>query len=129
MTEVVAALIRAEGNILICQRPGHKARGLLWEFPGGKVEPGETPQEALQRECMEELNIGLTVGKLFARVTHQYPELLVRLSLYEASIAEGSPQNLEHRDIRWASPGELKDFDFCPADKDIIAKLSKDMDG
>ena len=129
MTEVVAALIRAEGKILICQRPGHKARGLLWEFPGGKVDPGETPQNALKRECVEELGIRLAVGELFARVSHRYPDLSVRLSLYEASIAEGSPQNLEHRDIRWVSPGELLDYDFCPADRDIIARLSKEMAG
>ena len=129
MIEVVAALIRAEGKILICQRPGHKARGLLWEFPGGKVDPGETPQDALKRECMEELGIRLAVGELFARVSHRYPDLSVRLSLYEASIAEGNPQNLEHRDIRWVSPGELLDYDFCPADRDIIARLSKDIAG
>lgn len=129
MTEVVAALIRDGGGILICQRPEHKARGLLWEFPGGKVEPGESPREALVRECMEELNIRLTVGELFARVTHQYPELLVRLSLYEARIAAGSPQAMEHRDIRWVSPGELKVYDFCPADRDIIAMLSKEAGG
>lgn len=126
MTEVVAALIREGGSILICQRPEHKARGLLWEFPGGKVEPGESPREALIRECMEELDIRLTIGELFARVTHQYPELLVRLSLYEARIEAGSPQNIEHRDIRWVSPGELKGYDFCPADRDIIAMLSKE---
>ena len=129
MTEVVAALIRAEGKILICQRPGHKARGLLWEFPGGKVDPGETPQEALTRECMEELNVRLTVGELFAQVTHQYPELLVRVSLYEAKITEGSPQNLEHRDMRWVSAGELTGYDFCPADREIIARLSREMEG
>ena len=122
-TEVVAALISENGSILICRRPAGKAQALLWEFPGGKVDPGETPEQALVRECREELAVRLEVGALYTRVTHQYPDLRVRLSLYHAAIAEGRPKNLEHADIRWVKPTELDQYDFCPADRDIIKGL------
>ncbi len=126
MTEVVAALIREDGRILICQRPVGKARALLWEFPGGKVDPGETGEEALFRECREELGVGLEVGEMYCRVTHRYPDLQVRLTLYHARIREGRPQRLEHADIRWVTPAELSGYDFCPADREIIMKLVGD---
>ena len=90
MTEVVAALIWEGETFLICQRPAHKARGLLWEFVGGKVEPGETREEALVRECREELDIRVAVGEPFMEVIHDYPDLTVHLTLLHASIAEGS---------------------------------------
>ena len=127
VTEVVAALIEREGRLLICQRPQHKARGLLWEFPGGKVDPGEGPKEALIRECREELDVTLEVGDLYREVTHRYPDLLVRLRLYHARIVSGEPKNLEHADIRWALPNELGGYDFCPADTEIIARLSRGL--
>lgn len=123
MTEVVAALIEDGGRFLICQRPAHKSRGLLWEFVGGKIEPGETPEEALIRECREELGVRIEVGDLFAGVVHSYPDIVVRLRLYRAAIAEGDPQLLEHADIRWIRPDQISDFDFCPADVDLLAKI------
>lgn len=123
MTEVVAALIWQEDKFLICQRPAHKARGLLWEFVGGKVEPGETKEEALVRECREELAITLSVGDVFMEVTHTYPDLTVHLTLLHAWIAEGTPQMLEHNDIRWITTREIDQFDFCPADEVILEKL------
>ena len=82
MTEVVAALIWEGETFLICQRPAHKARGLLWEFVGGKVEPGETREEALVRECREELDIRVAVGEPFMEVIHAYPDLTVHLTLF-----------------------------------------------
>ena len=91
MIEVVAALIREGGRFMICQRPAHKARGLLWEFVGGKVEPGETKERALVRECREELGITVAVGDVFTEVTHVYPDLTVHLTLFDARIAEGKP--------------------------------------
>ena len=112
MTQVVASLIWAEDKFLICQRPAHKARGLLWEFVGGKVEPGESREQALIRECREEL-----------AVTHAYPDLTVHLTLFHASIAEGTPQLLEHNDIRWITPAEIPQYEFCPADQAILARL------
>ena len=126
MTEVVAALIWEGERFLICQRPAHKARGLLWEFAGGKVEPGETKEQALVRECREELAVTLQVGEVFMELTHQYPDLTVRLTLFCASIQEGTPKMLEHNDIRWITVGEIDQYPFCPADKEILEKLKRE---
>ena len=92
MTEVVAALIWEGGKFMICQRPERKARGLLWEFVGGKVEPGETKEQALVRECRGEVGINVAVGDVFTDVTHVYPDLIVHLTLYNARKAEGALQ-------------------------------------
>ena len=120
MIEVVAALIWDKDRFMICQRPEHKARGLLWEFVGGKVEPGETGEQALIRECREELDITLSVGDVFTDVTHMYPDLTVHLVLYHATIAAGEPKKLEHHDLRWIKPAEMDGFSFCPADEEIL---------
>ena len=125
MTEVVAALIWDENKFMICQRPAHKARGLLWEFVGGKVEPGETKEQALIRECREELAVTLRVGEVFMEVTHEYSDLTVHLTLFHATIAEGVPQMLEHRDIKWITPDEIPNYDFCPADEEILENIQK----
>ena len=125
MIEVVAALIWDGSRFLACQRPAHKARGLLWEFVGGKVEPGETRQQALIRECQEELAITLRVEDLFMEVIHEYPDLTVRLRLYHAAIAEGVPQLLEHHDMKWITVSEIDTLEFCPADEEILAQLKK----
>ena len=125
MVEVVAALIWDGGRFLICQRPAHKARGLLWEFVGGKVEPGETKAQALIRECREELAITLAVGAVFMDVVHRYPDLTVHLTLLNATIVEGVPQMLEHNDIRWITPEEIGNYDFCPADVEILHKITE----
>lgn len=129
MTEVVAALIWEKERFLICQRPAHKARGLLWEFVGGKVEPGETKEEALIRECREELAVELSVGEVFMEVVHEYPDLTVRLTLFHAAIAKGVPQMLEHHDIKWITPSEIPDYAFCPADEEILQKLMEEPYG
>ena len=123
MTEVVAALIWEGDRFLICQRPPHKARGLLWEFVGGKVEPGETREQALARECREELDIGLAVGDVFMEVTHAYPDITVHLTLFHASIAAGTPKRLEHAALAWITPAEIPQYDFCPADEEILQRL------
>ena len=121
--DVVAALIWEKDKFLICQRPATKARGLLWEFVGGKVESGESLSEALQRECMEELAISVDVHDRFMQVIHDYPDILIRLTLFHCSIPSGVPQALEHNDIRWIHPSQIDDFNFCPADRDILAKI------
>lgn len=126
MTEVVAALIWKGDTFMICQRPAHKARGLLWEFVGGKVEPGETKEQALVRECREELAVTLQVGEVFMELTHQYPDLTVHLTLFHASIQEGTPQMLEHNDIRWITVEEIDRYPFCPADEEILQKLKQE---
>ena len=123
MVEVVAALIWEGNKFMICQRPAHKARGLLWEFVGGKVEPEETKEQALIRECQEELAVTLSVGDVFTDVTHVYPDLTVHLTLFHATIAEGEPQKLEHKDIQWITPREIPSYEFCPADVEILAKI------
>lgn len=125
MTEVVAALIRDGEKFMICQRPAHKARGLLWEFVGGKVEKGETKQQALIRECQEELAVTVVPHDIFMEVVHEYPDLTVHLTLFNASIARGAPQKLEHNDIRWITAGEIDDYPFCPADETILMQLRK----
>mgnify|MGYP000956533855 CR=1 FL=1 len=125
MTEVVAALIWDHNKFMICQRPAHKARGLLWEFVGGKVEPGESKEQALIRECQEELAVTLTVGSTFMDVTYEYPDLTVHLTLFNAEIAEGVPQMLEHNDIRWITVDEIDDYPFCPADETILTRIKE----
>lgn len=123
MIEVVAALIWKDDKFLICQRPENKALGLLWEFVGGKVENGETKEQALIRECREELGITLSIGEVFMDVIHEYPDFTVHMTLFNASIAEGEPQKLEHNDIRWISVNEIPQFQFCPADEEILKML------
>jgi len=113
IVDVVAALIWDKDKFMICQRPAHKARGLLWEFVGGKVEAGETKQEALIRECEEE----------FMSVVHEYPDIKVRLTLFNAAIKNGVPQKLEHNDIRWIRRDEIPQFAFCPADIEILKRI------
>ena len=123
MVEVVAALIWKDNKFMICQRPAHKARGLLWEFVGGKVESGETKEQALIRECREELAVALSVGDVFMDVIHEYPDITVHLTLFNASIADGELQKLEHNDIQWITPSEIQNYEFCPADEEILKAL------
>ena len=123
ITEVVAALIWDGDKFMICQRPAHKARALLWEFVGGKVESGETKEQALIRECQEELAITLSVGEVFMDVVHEYPDITIHLTLFNATIAEGTPQRLEHNDIKWITSQEIPNYDFCPADEDILKAI------
>ena len=126
MVEVVAALVHDTENprrFLICQRPAHKARGLLWEFVGGKVEPGETKREALARECREELGIAVAVGERFLDVVHDYPDVTVHLTVYRATILSGTPQLLEHVAMRYITPEEIPEYAFCPADEPILQKI------
>ncbi len=123
MTEVVAALIQDGDKILICQRPKNKARALLWEFVGGKVEKGESREQALIRECKEELNITLAVGDVFMEVTHEYPDITVHLTLFNAAIASGMPEKIEHNDIKWVTKNQLIEYEFCPADQAILEEI------
>ena len=126
MTEVVAALIWHGERFMICQRPAHKARGMLWEFVGGKVEPGESKEQALVRECREELAVEVAVGDIFLEVTHTYPDITVHLTLFHASVVQGVPQKLEHNDIRYITVDEIPQYEFCPADEVILQKLRQE---
>ena len=122
MIEVVAALIWRDGKFLICQRPENKKRALLWEFVGGKVEAGETKEQALIRECQEELALEVTPTDVYMEVTHVYPDVTVHLTLFNAT-ANGEPSKLEHNDIKWITTSQIDDYEFCPADVDILQKL------
>ena len=124
MIEVVAALIWDGEKYLICQRPENKARGLLWEFVGGKVEAGETKQEALIRECKEELDVTISVGDAFMDVIHEYPDITVHLTLFHAQIVSGEIKLLEHNAVAWITPDEIPQYAFCPADKEINERIA-----
>ena len=126
MTQVVAALIWRENKFMICQRPKNKTRALEWEFVGGKVENGETLEEALIRECIEELDVKVKVGDIFMEVDHEYPDITVHLTLFNSVISEGEIKMLEHNDIRFIEPSEIPQYNFCPADKEILEKIIKD---
>lgn len=125
MTEVVAALIWQGNRFLICQRPADKTRPLLWEFVGGKVEAGETKEQALIRECKEELGITIQTGNVFCEVTHEYPDIRVYLTLFHATISSGVPKLLEHNDLRWITTDEIQQYEFCPADVGILERLTE----
>ena len=126
MIQVVAALIWENDRFMACQRPAHKARGLMWEFVGGKVEPGESREEALRRECREELDIDITVKNIYFEVDHIYPDISIHLTLFNAEIENGTPKLLEHADLRWVLPEEIPEYIFCPADKEILEKILAD---
>ena len=123
--DVVAALVVEKGKFMICQRPAHKARGLLWEFVGGKVEPGETKAQALIRECREELGVTVSPGEVFMEVDHVYPDITIHLTLFRAAIVAGRPQRLEHADIRFIAPEQIPLYAFCPADASILEQIMK----
>lgn len=125
MVEVVAALIWDNDKFLICRRPKNKARALLWEFVGGKVEFGETKKQALIRECKEELDIIISVEDIFMDVVHEYSDITVHLTLFNSTILEGIPKKLEHDDIKWITASEIDNYDFCPADIEILKKVKE----
>ena len=120
----MAALVVEEGRFMICQRPAHKARGLLWEFVGGKVEQGETRAQALIRECREELGVTVAPGEIYMEVDHVYPDVTIHLTLFRAAIVSGRPRKLEHADIRFIAPSDIPLYAFCPADAAILKRIT-----
>lgn len=128
MVQVAAALIRKGKKFMICQRPLNKTRALEWEFVGGKAESGETLEQALIRECREEIGVTVKVGSIYMEVDHVYPDITIHLTLFNAEIVEGEPEKLEHNDIRFISPSEIGDYEFCPADYAILDKIISDFD-
>ena len=131
MTEVVAALIWDKFNkkFMICQRPANKSRGLLWEFAGGKVEPNESKEAALARELKEELNINAKAESIFTEVTHIYPDIKIHLTLFNTKIISGTPEKIEHNDIRWITADEISNYEFCPADTEILKLIQEKSNG
>ncbi len=123
--DVAAALIRDQERFMICKRPANKARGGLWEFVGGKLEEGESPAQALVRECREELDCEVLPEEVFMEVDHDYPDLFVHLILMNARIVKGEPKLIEHQEIQWITPDEIENYEFCPADKEILSEIRR----
>jgi 8-oxo-dGTP diphosphatase len=121
---VVAAVLRRDGRILVTRRHGHAERGGQWEFPGGKVEPGEAEGEALVREIREELGCAVAVETLLARTTHRYPDLEVELAFFACTLEPGGvPRPLGAAAMEWVEPDRLATFDFCEADRPVLPLL------
>jgi len=123
--EVTAAVIKNNDKVLICQRPAHKNCGLLWEFPGGKVELNETDEQCIVRECQEELGVTLKVECELTDIVYEYPEKTVHLHFYLCEIVKGIPEQKEHNAIEWITAAEVEKYDFCPADKKMIRLLGE----
>ena len=122
--EVVGAIIKNGDRYLVGQRAANKSQGGLWEFMGGKIESGETPEQALARECREELDLEIENGRIIDSVVHEYPEKTIRLTLIECTPKTGSvPRPNEHQQIRWVTPDDMPSLPFCPADMDLIKRL------
>ena len=122
--QITAAIIRQEQQYLICQRAHDDELPLLWEFPGGKLEPGETLEECIIRECQEELGVDIRICGKFGRTSYPYKQWELVFTFFVAEIAAGTPVTTVHEQIRWVSAAELKDYTFCPADVEIVEKLS-----
>ena len=127
MLAVVAALIESEGKLLVCQRRRYAKLALMWEFPGGKIEPGETPQHALERELREELGVDVQIGPEIYRTTHKYAEMpqAIELAFFAARITHGQPKNLDFEQILWRAPESLPELNFLPADRELIDRLAE----
>jgi len=126
MKRVVAALIWQDGKILVCQRTRHQTMPLKWEFPGGKIEDGEQPRDALRRELEEELGIAAVVGDEVARIRHQYPNgTAVELRFFDVREYSGALENRIFREIVWANPADLPSYDFLEADLQLVSNLAK----
>ena len=127
MTRVSAAIItNSDNEILICRRgPGGSCQ-FLWEFPGGKIEQGESPEECLVRECLEELEIEIEVLDLFEETKYSYPEREIEFMFFSASLKKGVPTPNVHYSIKWVSPDMLGEYEFCPADVFVVERLAKE---
>ncbi len=121
---VTAAIIRNGGKLLLCQRPKEKSCGILWEFPGGKIEPGETPEQCIVRECMEELNIKLEGVKYFCETDYEYPDKVIKLLFFNATIENKKSMEVkEHNEVVWIKPSELVNYDLCPSDAKMVEEF------
>jgi 8-oxo-dGTP diphosphatase len=122
---VVAALITRDGDILIQQRPVGSMRAGLWEFPGGKTEPGETDAQALQRECVEELGVSVSVGACVWQGEHAYDDLIVTLALFACTVDDGEPKPVYGQQLIWVQRARITDYEFVAADVPVLGPLSR----
>jgi mutator protein MutT len=123
MIDVAAALLFRDGRVLITQRRPDDHLGGLWEFPGGKREPGETLADCLRRELREELGLEVQVGEVVERATHSHPDRAVHLEFFRCALLAGEPRPLGCQDLAWVSPDELARYTFPPADARLVDKL------
>lgn len=129
MLHVAAAIIRRGNEILICQRGPGGGCGGLWEFPGGKLEPGETPEQCVIRECREELGVEIRLKGLREQTSYQYPEKEIAFSFFEAELVSGDPCLRVHQAIAWRAPAQLLQYEFCPADRRLVRSLARQGSG
>jgi 8-oxo-dGTP diphosphatase len=129
LIEVTAAIIKRDGKLLICQRPKGKRCELLWEFPGGKIETGETAEECLIRECREELDVIVKIVKLVKKVDYQYPDINVCIYFYLCELDNKEPTCVEHNKIQWCTIDEILDLSLCPADNKMLSLAENDIKG
>ena len=127
MIQVTAAIIERDGQILICQRGAGGSCAFQWEFPGGKLEPDETSEQCIVRECKEELGVDIQVIRIFEETFYHYPDNEINFTFYEAAIINGQIDMKIHKDIRWVERSRMKNFTFSPADVQIVEKLCKDI--
>ena len=125
MKTVVAALIESGGKLRVCQRRRTDSFGLMWEFPGGKLEPGETPAQAIARELHEELGVIARIGREIYRTRHQYSELAepIDLIFFTATVNPAEIRNLAFEAMEWRDPSDLANLNFLPADRELVEKL------
>lgn len=126
--QVAAAVIRRDGRYLIGRRENEGNCANLWEFPGGKIEEGETPEQCAVRECREELGVEIVPGEFLWKTTHQYPDREITLIFLRAELADGEPAPAVHQGLAWAAPGELLQYEFCPADRELIERLARETE-
>jgi mutator protein MutT len=124
MMEVAAAIIRQNNQILICQRGAEGNCAFLWEFPGGKLESDETMEQCAIRECREELQIDIAIRDIYAKLIYKYPDKEIAFTFFNAQLIGGAITTAVHADFKWVLPDELKNYEFCPADVAIVARLS-----
>jgi 8-oxo-dGTP diphosphatase len=125
MRVAAAVIFNDKEEILICKRGPGGSCAFLWEFPGGKIESGESAQKCLRRECLEELEVTIKLIELFHESSYAYPEVTIDFSFFTAQILSGQPKPLVHQEIRWARVQELGDFEFCPGDQPVLALLAE----
>ena len=125
MIIVAAAIIHKDRHILLTKRPSNVHLANLWEFPGGKVEPGESLEAALQRELREELDIEASVIDEFYATTHYYPEKSVELHFFNCAIVSGEPRAIEVAEFRWVKPSDLYVYEFPEADRELVERLAR----
>ncbi len=126
MIAVVAGLIVRDGKLLIARRPSGKHMANRWEFPGGKIERGETPERALERELSEELGVRTETGRVYHVIAHSYPEKDVLLLFYRCRLTEGEPEAIEEAEVRWIGENQLRDFEWAEADAPLIDLIERE---